>query len=147
MTCHASKPRAFEEPLWDPKSAFSAETSPQGTGDSGFRAQGSETLHPEGLDWHQWGTLSLRPDVRPVSWVRSPLTRAWMLCGHGGPKIPGRWAGGSGCVSTHLRPGGPSCPGLTSPSSLIQEKWIHLGFALDEGLGIASLSIPVKFCS
>lgn len=38
-------------------------------------------------------------------------------------------------MSAQLRPGSPSCLGLTSPNPLIQEKCINLGFALDEGLG------------
>lgn len=40
----------------------------------------------------------------------------------------------------------PSLPRPDELNCLIQEKWINLGFALDEGLGLVSLSISVKFC-
>lgn len=40
----------------------------------------------------------------------------------------------------------PSLPRPDELNPLIQEKWINLNFALDEGLGLVSLSIPVKFC-
>lgn len=60
---HLHGSRAFEVPLWDPKTAFFTETSPRGTGDSGLRVQGCESCAVR-RGWmgyvprspHHWGT-------------------------------------------------------------------------------------------
>lgn len=69
------------EPLWDPKAIFSAETPPQGTGDSGFRAEGCGSPHPE--EEQNWpgsqitmpvrGRLFLRSDVQSVQLGQEPI--------------------------------------------------------------------------
>lgn len=75
MTC------AQHEPLWDLKAVFSAETLPEGTGDSSFRAEGCGSPHPEEeLDWPGSqitipvrGRLFLRSDVQSALLGQEPI--------------------------------------------------------------------------
>lgn len=70
--CLVFRSRAFEVPLWDPKTAFFTETSPHGTGDSGLRVQGCESCAVR-RGWmghvprspHYWGTDC--PETRCVA--------------------------------------------------------------------------------